>query len=472
MKKVPLAGGRPVTISDAANSFGASWGRGDQIVFAMDGRLLRVGAAGGQPEAVTTLAEGEAFHASPHILPGGNAALFTVLSKSGAPEDARIEAVSLTSGERRVLMTGGASGRYSPTGHLLYTRGSDMFAVAFDLADQSVSGTPFLAVRDIRVIPHSLHGEWDISAEGTLAYLPGGGAELQRTFVWTDRRGGVRSAPVPPRPYMHPNLLPDGRGVIVEIEETPHNIWHCDLVTGALTRLTHEGANHRAVVSPDGRMMAFSSDRTSPRSLFLQATDGGGAAEPLFNSAHALNVTSWSRDGRWLAFTEANSTTKGDIWVVAMEGDRRAMPVVQTRFAEDSGAFSPDGRWLAYSSDESGRREVMIRAFPGSGPRKQVSTAGGEVPVFSHDGTMLYYRLGSRVLAARIVTAPELSIGVPDVAFELPSPHRFSGLPNFAINPSGDALLAVKVVESTDWLSTLNVIVNWFEALRNATDAR
>ena len=156
-----------------------------------------------------------------------------------------------------------------------------------------------------------------------------------------------------------------------------------DLTSGALTRLTHESANHRPVVSRDGRFFVFSSDRTTPRSLFRQSTDGSGAPERLVNATSAQNVTSWSADGRWLAFTQATPTTREDIWVLALDAARTPRPFLQTASSEHQASFSPDGRWIAYSSDESGRQEVMIRSFPGDGPRKQVSTTGGETPAFS-----------------------------------------------------------------------------------------
>jgi hypothetical protein len=352
------------------------------------------------------------------------------------------------------------------TGHLLYVRQSDLLAVAFDSNRLTVAGTPFLAVSGLRVRPQSMTGQFDISADGTLAYLAGEGAMLERALVWVDRKGRMRSLPVPPRPYMHPGLLSEGRGLVVEIEETPHNIWRFDLPNGVLTPLTRESANHRPILSPDGASMVFSSDRTMPRSLFRQATDGSGTAERLTEATYAQNATSWSHDGRWLAFIETHPDTRDDIWVLPLEGDRRPKPFLQTRASEQSAVFSPDGRWIVYSSDESGRREVLVAAFPGPGSRKQVSTKGGEQPFFSRDGRKVFYRLGDQILAADVVTEPALSLGPPYVAFEnLHIQMRNTGLPNFVLGPTGDTLLAVKEPEDDTGTTRVHVVVNWFEEL-------
>jgi eukaryotic-like serine/threonine-protein kinase len=67
-------------------------------------------------------------------------------------------------------------------------------------------------------------------------------------------------------------------------------------------------------------------------------------------------------------------------------------------------AFSPDGKWLAYTSDESGKNEVYVRAFPppasGQGGKWQVSNRGGEIPRWSRNGHELMYQSGDQIMAA------------------------------------------------------------------------
>jgi Tol biopolymer transport system component len=220
--------------------------------------------------------------------------------------------------------------------------------------------------------------------------------------------------------------------------------------------------------------MAFSSDRTVPRSLFRQAIDGSDAPEHLSQGTGAQNVTSWSSDGRWLGFNQTDAKTKDDIWILPLHGDRTPKPFLQTTASEQSAVFSPDGRWIAYSSEESGgRREVLVGTFP-AGLRKQVSTNGGEMPMFSHDGRELFYRLGDRIMAAPFVSQPALSVGAPHVAFEVPpaAVRLNTGLPNYAVKRKGDAVLAVRNADQDVGPRQIQVVVNWFDVLRRAAPAK
>ena len=361
---------------------------------------------------------------------------------------------------------------YSSSGHLLYVRQADLLGVPFDLERLQLSGAPFLAAASIQVKPQELNGSFDLARDGTLAWIASSASDLPRKLVWIDRRGVETPLPIPVRPYSHPALMPDERSAIVEIEATPHNLWHLDLASGALTRLTHEGANHRPVVSRDGRFFVFSSDRTTPRSLFRQSTDGSGAPESLVNAASSQNVTSWSADGRWLAFTQPAPATRDDIWVLALDGVSTPRPLLQTASSEHYATFSPDGRWIAYVSDESGRPEIMIRSFPGDGPRKQVSTGGGESPSFSSDGKTLFYRMKDELWAVPIITDPVLTIGPRSLAFELSGVRRFTGLPNYAVSRAGDRVLAAKTLVEATRAREIQVMVNWREQLRHRVPIR
>jgi eukaryotic-like serine/threonine-protein kinase len=466
LMKVAIAGGSPVPVCPVSFLRGISWGDDDWIVYAQATGLQRVSSAGGDPETLTSVAAGEVRHVSPHVLPGGKTVLFTILAQSGSMDDAATAVVAMATGKRQTLMKAAADARYSPSGHLLFVRDSNLMGISFDADRLRVSGAPFLAASAVRVKPQTLKGFFDLARDGTLVYLPAGVSNLQGTLVWIDLKGVETPLPIPVRAYFHPALLPDERSVIVEIEETPHNLWHLDLTTGALTRLTHEGANHRPVASPDGRFFAFSSDRTTPRSIFRQATDGSSQAEQLSSGTVDQNVTSWSRDGGWLALAQTSPQAKEEILVLPLNGRGTARPFQPSPYNESAATFSPDGRWIAYTSDESGRQEIMIAAFPGPGPRKPVSTTGGESAVFSADGKTIFYRLKDQIWAAALRTDPALVIGRPSVAFRLPATPGYAGLPNWLISRKGDRVLAVKYLGEDASPRDVHVIVNWFESLR------
>ena len=131
-----------MTLCKAAALFGASWGSDGTIVFATarNGGLWRVSAAGGTPEALTTLQPGEYSHRLPHMLPGGRAVIFTISKGANLWDDTQIVVRSLETGEQTVLVTGGSDGRYVSTGHLIYVRLGTLMAVPFDPVRLAVTG--------------------------------------------------------------------------------------------------------------------------------------------------------------------------------------------------------------------------------------------------------------------------------------------------------------------------------------------
>ena len=101
----------------------------------------------------------------------------------------------------------------------------------------------------------------------------------------------------------------------------------------------------------------------------------------------------WSRDGRFILFSQVDPKTSFDVWVLPMVDGRpgKPYPFLASQFEERNAFFSPDGRWVAYSSTESGSAEVYVRPFPGPGGQWQVSTGGGIQPMWRVDGLELYF---------------------------------------------------------------------------------
>jgi serine/threonine-protein kinase len=154
LRKVPTAGGTPLTICAVARSRGASWGPDGTIVFAPspNSALSRVSAAGGEPQPLTKLntEAKEATHRWPQILPGGEAVLFTShTSATSGFDNATIEVVKIATGERSVVHKGGGYARYVPSGHLVYVHNNTLLAVPFDLKQLKVTGPAAPAVQNV-----------------------------------------------------------------------------------------------------------------------------------------------------------------------------------------------------------------------------------------------------------------------------------------------------------------------------------
>ena len=316
LRKVPLSGGPAVTLCKAAALFGASWGSDGTIVFATarNGGLWRVSAAGGTPEALTTLQPGEYSHRLPHILPGGRAVIFTISKGANQWDDTQIVVRSLATGEQTVLITGGADGRYVSTGHLVYVRLGTLMAVPFDPVRLAVTGgaTGLIdgvmqaADRNLSDMENTLAAQFTVSDTGALVYVTGGAVPAaERSLAWVDRQGTSQALPAPPRAYCTPRLSPDGQHVAVSTQEDIRQVWSYDIARGALSAVTVDGRSAYGIFAPDGKRIVFRSGAAGGEdNLYWKAADGSGAAERLTTSARSQTPASWSPDGTTLAFVE------------------------------------------------------------------------------------------------------------------------------------------------------------------------
>ena len=309
---------------------------------------------------------------------------------------------------------------------------------------------------------------FSFSSLGSLLYIPGGIGGTERTLVWVDRQGAVEPLAAPPRRYNAPRLSPDGQRLAVEILGANLDVWIYDIPRGTLTRLTFEANNQLPIWAPDGKRLAFASDRAGPANLFWKLADGSGAAERLATSEHGNHPDSWSSDGQALAFHEHHPTTGRDVWVLPLEGERQPRPFLRTPFNEASPVFSPDNRWLAYGSGESGRREIYVQPFPGPGGKSQISTEGGTEPVWPRNGRELFYRNGERMMAVEITTEPTFSAGSPRLLFEGRQFSFSAGFgANYDVTSDGQRFVMMQASEQQQEAATqINVVLNWFEELK------
>jgi eukaryotic-like serine/threonine-protein kinase len=238
-----------------------------------------------------------------------------------------------------------------------------------------------------------------------------------------------------------------------------------------LTRLTFEGsANVVPVWTPDGKRIAFASNKEGTLKIFWQLADGNGGRERLTTSQDPQLPGSWSADGQLLTFTETSPATGNDIWVLRMS-DHKAQPFLQTPFNEGAPRFSPNGRWLAYVSDESGRFEIYVQPYPGPGGKWLISTEGGTEPVWNRNGRELFYRSGDKkMMAVDIITQPSFSAGKPRMLFEgqyLANPLPNGTQPFYDVSPDGQRFLMLKPIEQAGATPTqINVVLNWTEELK------
>ncbi len=477
LQTVALGGGTPATITELTSipnvlpdTRGATWGPDGTIVFApaVSHGLWQIPATGGKPRPLTTRRtdERERTHRWPTMLPDGRHVLFTVgTADITSFDDARIEVVSLDTGERRTLIEGGMYGRYSPPGHLVYARSGALLAVPFDVKRLEVTGRPVEVVRDASTDPLNGYANFSLSRTGLLVYAPGG--DLSRfydaTLLWVDRQGRATPASASLRPYSHGRLSPDGSRFAVVISEANVEIGVLDLARDTLTRLAYGWNNNFPAWTKDGKALIFSSNRDGANRVYRQVSDGSHPAEPLVTTS-GMTDASWSPDGRILVFSAPRPESGSDILVVRPEDSASPQPLLQGRHNERQPEVSPDGRWLAYTSDESGRDEIYVQPFPTLGRKWLISTGGGVRPRWTREGRELVYRNGRQMLSVEIVTSAEFQPRKARVLFE----GETSG---FDVTPDGERFLTIRGGEALE-IAEVAVVFNWMEELKRLVPMR
>jgi eukaryotic-like serine/threonine-protein kinase len=485
LKKIPAAGGPAIVILQSPQLNGADWASDDTIVFARAGPgdgLFQVSASGGAAKPLTTVEKGAHSHRLPHVLPDGDTVLFTVVPSTLRWNDARIAAVTRSTGRAKTIVENGADGQYVASGDLVFTRMGTLLAVPFDASRLETRGSPVGVLENVMQSINSGNSSLEtgaaqvsVSRAGTLAYAAGGPVpDKPRPVLWLDRTG-ARSAPLglPPNPYLAPRTSRDGRTIglfsqrTLKTEDT--DIWTYSLSGGVATKITPAGSRNSWVAfSADSRRVIFSS-RTPVSNLYWKAVDGSGAIERLTTSEFAQFPGDCTPDGRYLIFVQSEPQTDEDIWLLSL-ADRKATPLMRTAAQERWPAISPDGRWLAYGTNETGRQEVYVQPFPGPGPRTKVSPNGGAAPVWAPNGKTLYYveyhdDNTAFAMAVDIVSGTSFSASTPKRLFDVTNYGGGTPMRGWDVGPDG-RFLVVDNKRPTETTTELQLVLNWFSELR------
>ncbi len=405
---------------------------------------------------------------------GGEWVLFTLTSARGTTrwDQAQIVVQSMESGERKILWEGGSDARYVPTGHLVYALEEVLFALPFDLASLEVSGGPAPIVEGVRRAPNlSVAGassNYGFSDRGTLIYVPGSAVGVRRILALVDRTGLVEPIDSPLRAYIQPRLSPDGRRLAVSITGENRDIWVYDMGRQTLSRLTFApGADETPVWTPDGKWVTFAGDRDGVRNLLRRLADGSGEEEQLVTLQEHAHANSWSPDGQVLVFGMGPTGTASEgIWLLPLEGDRKPTLLLKPSFNVYASRLSPEGHWIAYASDESGRSEIYVQAFPGLGGKWQISTDGGGHAVWARDGRELFYRNGDKMMVVEVTTQPNFAHGSPKALFEGQFFTAEAGNTTYDVAPDGQHFLMIQPGEPEQGVTQINVVQDWFEELK------
>jgi serine/threonine protein kinase len=473
LKKIDIAGGPPQTLCDGVGVvLGGSWNRDGVILFGSNsGVIMQVSAAGGgaaNPLTRTEPSRREGNHTDPTFLADGRH--FIYMRRSSQAEYNGIYLGSLgvkpeQQSLRRIQATD-FSPAYAPPvggapGQILFLRDGTLLAQPFDERRLATAGEPVPITGDVGT--SLTRGSFTVSANGALAFHSGTGGGAR--FGWFDRGGRALWLAVDPGEYYGLALSPDD-GRVAYSRPSAGGIWLLDIARNANSRFTFQQDGARSAVwSPDGKYVAFASIRQS--GVYVKATTRSGSEQPLISAGPLKFVSDWSRDGRFLLYTEAKNGL--DLLFLSdplAGGAHQPVPFADSGFNETQGQFSPDSRWVAYSSDETGRYEIYVRPFPPGGDRggkSLVSNNGGMQPRWRDNGKELFYLSPDRnLMAVQVKTEPSFQSETPHPLFETSAQASADSNAVFRYDVTKDGQRFLILVPSSGITSVpTTVVLNW-----------
>jgi len=468
LKKIEVASGSVFDVLErpGTNLIG-SWSSRGVIIYANPNAIrggsppnpvFKLPDTGGTPVRIP-----ETEHASsPSFLPDGRRFTFF----RGTAQKAELWLASIDANERpRRLGDFGTHPSYSQ-GHILSVVNGVLMARPFDLTRGEFRGDSFRLKAPLanRVLFGYLYTNYSSNAQGMLVYPPEANALSE--LRWRDRTGKQLGTLGPPGEYYTPRISPNGEQVAFSRRDGGNSdIWVANLTTNSFTRLTFDPAiDENPVWSPDGAAVTFDNDGSGTASLYRKAATGAGGIERLTTPAFDQQPLDWSRDRRFLVYTQI--TYSAEILIQAGAGGPPLSFLGHARGASKA-QFNPRApRWIAYDYDDTGRREIYVREFdpgkPASSALWQISDAGGQMPRWRGDGKEIFYlSLDGKMMAARVSTEGGVfQASTPQFLFNASPPQLRTTNFEYDVSADGERFLMIEPLEKPEYQS-LTFVSNW-----------
>jgi Tol biopolymer transport system component len=466
---IPAAGGPVQTLCDGATlpGTGGTWSRDGVILFSPFGPgkpIRRVNASGGECRDVMK-PDGDTSYGYPAFLPDGKHFLLFV----GGEEARRgIAWASLDDPTPHRLLPDAAAPVYAPSatgdkGYILFLRNNMEMAQPFDPDKLQLEGDAFAVSQGgtyDQNLPQTLVGA---SNNGILAV--GHYPSWDRRLVWVDRTGKELGALGSDLRNNSVVLSPDGKTAMTSFEFKGISLY--DATTGAATEFASPNMRGTGpIFSGDGSMIAYQSGNG------IYARSMAGGAETLLIRNDLLKVpSSWSRDMRYMMYTQLEADGTYGIWYLEDPlGAKKAVRISAPGVRESEAMLSPDGRWLIYTAVQATGSDVYLRAFPsGSGPWK-VSTNHGRLAQWRADGKEIFYlqlpaKLALMASAVRFDARSGAVVNPPKALFDFPSgtAQVYQNVARFSPSPDGQRFLILAPGQTE---ASLNILSNWEQMAR------
>jgi hypothetical protein len=446
-----------------------------------DKGAVAIPADGGTPETLVAAQSGGFIH-GPQILPGGRTVIFTTAATRDGWDTSRVVAQTIGSTDRKTLVERGSDARYLASGHLVYAIEGVLYAARFDPVRVAVEGVPQPVLEGVGRANLLSTGaaHFAVSNNGDLVYLSGSplGYTIGNDMVMVDRKGTAAPMKLPRMQYSTPRFSPVGQQVAVGATAAGQdNIWILDPSGRTASRqLTTGGGSRYPVWTPDGRFVAFQSEREGDTAVWWLRVAGSAPAarltRPRPGEAHFPD--GWHPDGNRLlvsvrakrAFTlHMFNRSSGTLAPLGPE----AFPTLP------HAALSPDGRWIGLQRGTA-EISVFVQSMPPGESRHLIGVGGN--PFWSADGKSLYWAQinGLSFQRVDVTTEPTFRVGArPEL---IARPPTSGGGPNsprqYDISRDGEHIVTVVSTETSNLaaLPRINVVLNWTEELNTRVPAR
>ncbi len=475
LKKVGIGGDPVVELAEATSGRGGSWNEQGVILFSPynageASRLFRVSDRGGDLQRVTT--GGEQSHRSPHFLPGGESFLFYFRRGAAGAGTAELRLGDLQTQESQTLIDAESHGVFFPSrrgsdGYLLSVHGDVLVAYPFAPGLGRITGAAFAVAQDVGIDVAMGRGLFSVSTTGVLAYSAERYLIPERRIVMVDRQGSEIASVGPEGSFLGLRIAPDQTRVAVQTRVSPGyglELFTIDLADGRILQPAPGFRGVGLIWTPDSAALVAS----IAEQTYLIPADGSSQRESI--AVHPRAALAYlSPKGDWLLL---ESFDRDGLLVMPQDGSAEPEFLLETEFKIEKPRFSPDGDYVAYTSDESGVNEVYVQRFP-SGPRVKASFDRGSTPVWSQDGSELFYvSSNDDLMATPIVRSGDrIRFGRPERLFRLDEQLRNLEAYRYDVFADGKRFFVFRGTVRSE-PGPITVVVNWDIELERAVAER